>query len=175
MWPLFVTCSYVWTLEVLCDISCLSSKGNASFYGDWLTSPTTRVHICSFPMTRLLKQHFASVFISTLLFSVGDVTILLLAQDSGLRIISRLRFRFDGAKSQSNPYEGSAPTGEKMVGCPALLRLLQYWSHQTQFRKEEPLQPRPSTALGRKEMEAFKCKRKRGRLTRPSGSDLCHI
>lgn len=106
-------------------------------------------------------------------FSVGDVMILCTAQDSGLRIISRLRFNFDGAKSQRNPCGDSAPTSEKMVGCSALPRLLQSWSHQMQFRKEKPLQPWPSAALGRKGMEGPKCKRKRGRLTGASGSDLC--
>lgn len=79
------------------------------------------------------------------------------------------------SKLQRNPCESSAPTSEKMVGCPALLRLLLPWPQQPQFRKEEPLLPRPNKVLGRKGMEALKCKRKGEGLTQASGSELCQI
>lgn len=162
--------TYVWTLQSPCTILCLSSKGNAPFLGVWLTSTMTRVHICSIPVVHILREQFKPFFISSWLLSV-DVQILCLTRDSGLRIISRLRFSFDGAKIS----EKSAPTSEKVVDCPALLRLPLSWSQQTQFRKEEPLQTWPSAALGRKQVEVLKWERKGRGLTGVSGSDLCQI
>lgn len=78
-------------------------------------------------------------------------------------------------KSQWNPCERSASTSEKMMGCPALLKPLLSLSLQTQFRKEEPLHSQPSAALGRKGLEAVKCERKGGGLTRTSASDPCQV
>lgn len=125
-------------------------------------------HLCD--VICIFINHFEPFFISSWLLSVS-----ILPWDSELRIISRLRFSLDGTEISEKSLWGFNPRSEKTVICPALLRLLLSWSHQTQFKTEDPLQLRPNRAMEGRGWTPSRVKGRVGGLTGASGSALCQI